>query len=39
MTMKILIGASSSKIFHLKEFADALEELGVITKLVIDLDY
>jgi glycosyltransferase involved in cell wall biosynthesis len=37
--MKILIGASSSKIFHLNEFSDALNELGIITKVVYDADY
>ena len=36
--MKILIGGSSSKIFHLKEFKDKLIELGVETKLVIDTE-
>ena len=37
--MKILIGASSSKIFHLKEFAEALEKIGIKTKVVLDVDY
>ena len=37
--MKLLIGASSSKIFHLKEFANALEDIGVKTKVVLDTDY
>ena len=37
--MKILIGGSSSKIFHLKEFANALEKLGIKTKVVLDIDY
>jgi len=37
--MKLLIGGSSSKLFHLKEFANALEEIGVKTKLVLDVDY
>ena len=37
--MKILIGASSSKIFHLKEFADALEKIQIETKVVFDADY
>ncbi|MGI0073197.1 MAG: glycosyltransferase family 4 protein [Nitrosotalea sp.] len=36
--MKLLIGGSSSKFFHLKEFADALNSLGVETKLVVDSD-
>ena len=37
--MKILIGGSSSKIFHLKEFADALEKIQIETKVVFDADY
>ncbi len=37
--MKLLIGGSSSKKFHLKEFAVALEDLGVRTKVVLDVDY
>lgn len=37
--MKLLIGGSSSKIFHLKEFAEALEDLGIRTKVVFDIDY
>ena len=37
--MKLLIGASSSKIFHLKEFANVLENLGTETKVVLDVDY
>jgi glycosyltransferase involved in cell wall biosynthesis len=37
--MKLLIGASSSKIFHLKEFANALEDIGIKTKVVLDTDY
>ena len=37
--MKLLIGASSSKIFHLKEFAKKLEKYNVITKVVFDADY
>ena len=36
--MRILIGASISKIFHLKEFEDALIKLGIECKLVIDTD-
>ena len=32
--MKLLIGASSSKIFHLKEFAKKLEEYNIETKVV-----
>jgi len=37
--MKLLIGASSTKIFHLKEFANILEDLGIETKVVLDVDY
>jgi len=37
--LKILIGASSSKIFHLKEFANYLEKIGITTKVVLDIDY
>jgi len=37
--MKLLIGGSSSKLFHLKEFANALEEIGIITKVVLDVDF
>ena len=37
--MKILIGASSSKIFHLNEFAKELIKLKVETKVVFDTDY
>ena len=37
--MKLLIGASSSKIFHLKEFAKRLEKYDVETKIVLDVDY
>ena len=37
--MKLLIGASSSKIFHLKEFVKKLEEYGVEVKIVLDIDY
>ena len=36
--MRILIGGSTSKIFHLKEFQDKLIEVGVETKLVIDTE-
>ena len=36
--MRILIGGSTSKIFHLKEFRDKLIEFGIETKLVIDTD-
>jgi len=36
--MKLLIGGSPSKIFHLKEFEKALTNLGVECKLVIDSD-
>ena len=37
--MKLLIGGSSSFMFHLKEFSNKLNELGVETKLVFDADY
>ena len=37
--MKLLIGASSSKIFHLKEFAKNLEKYDIETKIVFDADY
>jgi len=37
--MKLLIGASSSKIFHLNEFAKNLEKYDVKTKVVSDTDY
>ncbi len=36
--MRLLIGGSSSKFFHLKEFADALNSLGVETRVVVDSD-
>jgi len=36
--MRLLIGGSPSKIFHLKEFEKALTILGVECKLVIDSD-
>ena len=36
--MKLLIGGSPSKMFHLKEFTDALRDLGVDCKLVVDTD-
>ena len=37
--MKLLIGASSSKIFHLKEFAQNLEKNNIECKVVLDSDY
>ena len=37
--MKLLIGASSSKIFHLKEFAKNLEKYDIVTKVIFDADY
>ena len=37
--MKILIGGSSTFFFHLKEFSDTLNKLGVESKLVFDADY
>jgi glycosyltransferase involved in cell wall biosynthesis len=36
--MKILIGASNSKIFHLKEFEDTLQKFNIETKLVSDIN-
>ena len=37
--MKLLIGGSSSKMFHLNEFAEMLNKLGMQTKIVFDADY
>ena len=37
--MRLLIGGSSSFLFHLKEFSDTLNMLGVESKLVFDADY
>ena len=37
--MRILIGGSSSKIFHLNEFAKELNNLGIETKVVFDIDF
>ena len=37
--MKLLIGASSSKIFYLKEFAQNLEKNNIECKVVLDSDY
>ena len=37
--MRILIGASSSKIFHLNEFAKELNNIGIETKVVFDADF
>ena len=36
--MKVLIGGSSSKIFHLKEFGENLKKKGVEYKLVHDVE-
>ena len=36
--MRLLIGGSPSKIFHLKEFVNALSKINIETKLVIDTD-
>jgi len=36
--MKLLIGGSPSKFFHLKEFSQNLEKIGVKCKVVIDSD-
>ena len=37
--MRLLIGGSSTFMFHLQEFAKKLNELGIETKLVFDADY
>jgi hypothetical protein len=37
--LKLLIGGSSSKIFHLKEFAQNLEKNNIECKVVLDSDY
>ena len=37
--LRLLIGGSSSFLFHLKEFSDTLNRLGVESKLVFDNDY
>ena len=37
--MKLLIGASSSKIFHLKEFAENLKKKNIECEVVFDSDY
>ena len=37
--MRLLIGGSSTFFFHLKEFSDTLNRLGVESKLVFDADY
>ena len=37
--MKLLIGASSSKMFHLNEFSQNLQKNNVETKVVFDADY
>ena len=37
--MRLLIGGSSSKMFHLKEFSEMLEKYNVNTKLVLDIEY
>ncbi|MEX0861742.1 glycosyltransferase family 4 protein [Nitrosopumilus sp.] len=37
--MKILIGGAPSKIFHLKEFGNALEKLNIECKIVEDVNY
>jgi len=36
--MRLLIGGSTSKMFHLKEFVSAITDLGVDCKLVVDTD-
>ncbi len=37
--MKLLIGGSISKMFHLKEFSEMLRKNGMETKLVLDIEY
>jgi len=37
--LRLLIGGSSSKFFHLNDFADELENLGIECKLVHDTDF
>ena len=37
--MKLLIGASSSKMFHLQEFTNYLKKINIECKLVFDADY
>jgi len=37
--LRLLIGGSSSKLFHLQEFSHALENFGVECKVVFDADY
>ena len=37
--MRLLIGGSSSKFFHLKDFTDELENIGIECKLVHDTDF
>lgn len=37
--MRLLIGGSPSKLFHLKEFSDELAKFGVESKVVLDTDY
>lgn len=37
--MRLLVGGSPSKLFHLKEFSDELAKFGVESKVVLDTDY
>ena len=37
--MKLLIGGSPSKLFHLEDFAENLKKNGVETKVVIDTEF
>ena len=37
--MKLLIGASSSKIFHLNQFGENLEKKNIDVKVVFDSDF
>ena len=36
--MRLLLGASPSKFFHMKEFVNELEKLNIECKLVLDTD-
>ena len=37
--MRLLIGGSPSKLFHLKEFSEELIKFGIESKVVLDTDY
>lgn len=38
-SLRLLIGGSPSKIFHLNEFSEKLTDLGMESKVVLDTDY